>query len=189
MTVAAYGDRLITTSWFDNAVKVWDPRTNEAVASWTGLKRPVHARAFQGDVVVSEWDTGSVLRLTEADPENRIAIATGIADAGGARRGGDDLYVADRDAGRVVQIVDEGEVLSPAREVARGFAGPEGIEVGDDGGLYVVEADGDRVSRIDPETGETTLVADGLALQVPPQGDFPTTMLFNGLAVGASGST
>ena len=69
--------------------------------------------------------------------------------------------------------------------VARGLAGPEGIELADDGSLYVVEAEADRLSRIDLQTGETTLVADGLALQVAPQGDFPTTMLFNGLAVGA----
>ena len=173
MTVAVTGDRLITTSWFDNAVKVWDPRTDQAVASWTELKRPVYARAFQGDVVVSEWDTGSVLRLEMAEPEKRTAIATGIATPAGLAAGPDDLYVADRDAGRVVQIVDGGNVLSPVREVARGLAGPEGIELAEDGSLYVVEAEADRLSRIDPETGETTLVADGLALQVAPAGRLP----------------
>jgi glutamine cyclotransferase len=83
-----------------------------------------------------------------------------------------------------VQIVDGGNVLSPVREVARGLAGPEGIELADDGGLYVVEAEADRLSRIDPASGEVKLVADGLALQVAPQGAFPTTMLFNGLAIG-----
>jgi sugar lactone lactonase YvrE len=185
MTVATTGDRLITTSWFDNTVKEWDPRTDQVVASWTELKRPVYARAFQGDVVVSEWDTGSVLRLELAEPEKRTAIATGIATPAGLAAGPDDLYVADRDAGRVVQIVDGGNVLSPVREVARGLAGPEGIELAEDGSLYVVEAEADRLSRIDLETGETALVADGLALQVAPQGAFPTTMLFNGLAVGA----
>jgi sugar lactone lactonase YvrE len=184
MTVAAHGDRLITTSWFDNAVRLWDPRTDRTVASWTGLKRPVHARAFQDDVVVSEWDTGSVLRLSEADPASRTAIATGIATPAGLAAGGDDLYVADRDAGRIVQIVDRGEVLSPVREVARGLAGPEGIEVAD-GSLYVVEAEADRVTRIDLESGQSSIVAGGLALQVAPQGAFPTTMLFNGLAVSA----
>jgi sugar lactone lactonase YvrE len=185
MTVAADGDRLITTSWFDNAVKVWDPVENDVVVSFTGLKRPVNARPFQGDLVVAEWDTGSVLRLKAAEPETRTAIATGIATPAGLAVGGDDLYVSDRDAGRVLQIVDGGKLLSPAREVARGLAGPEGIELGDDGQLYVVEADGDRVSRVDPETGETMLVAGGLALHVPSQGEFPTTMLFNGIAVGA----
>jgi sugar lactone lactonase YvrE len=185
MTVAAWGDRLITTSWFDNAVKVWDPKTDQAVVSWTGLKRPIHARAFQGEVVVTEWDTGSVLRLKEAEPDSRTAIATGIATPTGLAASGDDLYVADREAGRVVQIVEGGNVLSPVREVARGLAGPEGVEVAEDGSLYVVEAEADRLSRIDPESGRTELVADGLALQVAPQGAFPTTMLFNGLAVGA----
>jgi sugar lactone lactonase YvrE len=185
MTVAADGARVVTTSWFDNAVKVWDPATNQVVASFLELKRPVHARPFQGDLVVAEWDTGSVLRLQIEHPETRTAIATGIATPAGLAAGADDLYVADRDAGRVLQIVDGGDVLSPAREAARGLRGPEGIELGDDGRLYVVEADGDRLSRVDPQTGEIELLADGLALHVPSQGDFPTTMLFNGLAVGA----
>jgi sugar lactone lactonase YvrE len=185
MTVAVDGDRLVTTSWFDNAVKVWDPARNEVVASWSGLQRPIHARAFQGDLVVSEWDTGSVIRLDPDDPDSRTAIATGIASPAGLAAGADDLYVADRDAGRVLQIVDGGNLQSPAREVARGLSGPEGIELGDDGRLYVVEADGDRVSRVDPETGEVTSIAADLALHVPSQGDFPTTMLFNGIALGA----
>jgi WD40 repeat protein len=185
MTVASDGDRLITTSWFDNAVKLWDPTKNQVVASFTDLKRPVHARSFQGDVVVAEWDTGSVLRLNAAEPEVKTAIATGIASPAGLAAGADDLYVADRDAGRILQVIEGGTVLSPAREVARGLRGPEGIEIGDDGLLYVVEAEGDRVSTVDPDTGETKLVADGLALQVPSQGSFPSTMLFNGIAVGA----
>ncbi len=67
-----------------------------------------------------------MLRLETAAPDRRIAIATGIATPAGLAGGGDDLYVADRDAGRVVQIVDGGNVLSPAREVARGLAGPGG---------------------------------------------------------------
>jgi sugar lactone lactonase YvrE len=184
MTVAVDGDRLITTSWFDNTVKVWDPARNQVVAAFTGLKRPVNARPFQGQLVVAEWDTGSVLRLDAAQPDTRTAIATGIATPAGLAAGADDLYVTDRDGGRVLQIVAGGSLLSPPREVALGLAGPEGIELGDDGALYVVEADGDRVSRIDAGTGETTLVADGLALQVPSQGDFPSTMLFNGIAVG-----
>jgi len=185
MTVAVDGARLVTTSWFDNAVKVWDPATDQVVVAFTGLKRPIHARPFQGDLVVSEWDTGSVIRLETAQPETRIAIATGIATPAGLAAGADDLYVADRDAGRLLQIVDGGNVQSPAREVARGLAGPEGIELGDDGLLYVVEADADRLSRVDPETGEVEVLVDGLALHVPSQGDFPTTMLFNGLALGA----
>jgi sugar lactone lactonase YvrE len=185
MTVAAFGDRLITTSWFENTVKVWDPKAGQAVASWEKLERPVDACAFQNDVVVSEWDTGSVLRLQLANPDSRIAIATGITSPAGLAAGADSLYVAERDAGRIVQIVEGGKVLSPVREVARGLAGPEGLELADDGKLYVVEADGDRVSRVDPATGETTRIAEGLALQVAQQGESPTTMLFNGLAVGA----
>ena len=82
------------------------------------------------------------------------------------------------------RVAQKEETRRRILEVARGLAGPEGIEVAD-GELYVVEAEADRVTRIDLESGESTLVADGLALQVAPQGDFPTTMLFNGLAVSA----
>ena len=48
--------------------------------------------------------------------------------------------------------------------MASGLAGPEGVTADEDGALYVVEEDADRVIRVDPETGAVTLVADGLAL-------------------------
>ena len=49
--------------------------------------------------------------------------------------------------------------------MASDLAGPEGIAADENGILYVVEQDADRVTQLDPETGEAAQVADGLALR------------------------
>ena len=46
--------------------------------------------------------------------------------------------------------------------VADGLAGPEGIDVGPDGKLYVAEVGQKRVVAIDPATGAKTVIASNL---------------------------
>ena len=45
--------------------------------------------------------------------------------------------------------------------------------------LCVAEADGQRISAIDLETGDRTTLAERVAIHVPSQGGFPPTMLLN----------
>lgn len=180
MTVAARGDELLLTSWYDNAVKIWNPAANERVAAFDGFARPVDATALGDEIVVTEYDTGSVIRFDPADPENRVAIATGLEEPAGLAVVGEDVYVTDRGAGRVVQVLDDGEIVAPPREVAAGLAGPEGLAPCGES-LLVVEADGGRLSRVGLD-GKSETLADGLELQIPTQGGFPSTMFFNGVA-------
>ena len=98
---------------------------------------------------------------------------------------GDDLFVTDRTGGRVLQIAAAGDQLDAPRLVADGLAGPEGIDVGPDGRLYVVEADAARVTAIEPASGAKTVLADGLEIHVPTQGASPESWIFNGIAAGA----
>ncbi|MYA67167.1 MAG: hypothetical protein F4Y22_07920 [Gammaproteobacteria bacterium] len=86
------------------------------------------------------------------------------------------LYVADNLAGALLRIGDSG-----AEPVAEGLDQPEGLAAAN-GSIYVVEAGAGRVVEIDPASGESTTVTEGLELQVPPSGAFPNTMLFNGIA-------
>jgi sugar lactone lactonase YvrE len=62
-----------------------------------------------------------------------------------------------------------------------GLALPEGIAVSD-GALLVVETGARRLSRIDLESRTSTPLARDLAVHVESQGDFPPTMIFNGVA-------
>ena len=141
---------------------------------------------LDGDIVVSEYETGSVLRFDPAAPDARTVLASGLGAPAGLAAHGGDLYVADR-SGTLLQVLDDGERLDPPRVVAEGLAAPEGIAAGEDGALYVVEEDAGRVTQVDPETGAATAVADGLTLASLEQksiGGSTSVGFLSGVAVG-----
>ena len=161
MSVHPHGTQLILSG--PTTVSIWDPDGDRLVARFEGFKEAVDALPLGDDIIVSEYETGRVLRFHPASPDVRTVIASGLEEPAGLAVHGGDLYVADR-SGTLFQILDDGERLDPPRPVASGLAGPEGIAADEDGTLYVVEEDAGRVTQVDPETGAATLVADGLAL-------------------------
>jgi sugar lactone lactonase YvrE len=183
-TVAPFGDKLVLTSIAANAVVIMDPVTHAVLWGDASFAMPVNAIAFQGDVVVCEAMTGQVVRQTLGG--GRTTLAQLYVPSGLAAKG-DDLWVADRAAGAVFQVVAGGEVLAQPRPVAGGLAKPEGLAVDEDGGFYVVETGARRLSYIDPATGQVTPIASGLVLSGDLPG-MPPTGIFNGVAVAPSGA-
>jgi sugar lactone lactonase YvrE len=184
MTVKWNGEHLLLTSWFDNQVILWDPVGDELVAKYVGFEQPVDALPFQGDIVVSESASGRVIRFNAVTPDDRTVLVSGLRSPVGLASIDDSLYLADRDAGRILQIVEGEKVLEPLRIIADGLAGPEGIVFDTNGRLLVVEAGAGRVSSIDIETGDKAILAEDLQLHVESQVGFPSAMFFNGIAVG-----
>ena len=184
MSVQPYGTHLILSS--PTTVRIWDPDGDRLVARFEGFEEAVDALPLGDDIIVSEYETGSVVRFDPASPDARTVIASGLEAPAGLAVHGGDLYVADR-SGTLFQILDDGERLDPPRLVASGLAGPEGIAADEDGTLYVVEEDAGRVTRVDPETGAATLVADGLTLDGLEQksiGETTSVGFLAGIAVG-----
>ena len=192
-SVHPYGEHLVLSGpglGGPAMVTIWDPDADAVVARVEGFDEAVDALAYGDDLIVSEYGTGSVLRVHPDAPNERAAIAGGLAEPAGLALHGGDLYVADR-SGSVLQILDDGETVDPARTVASGLAGPEGIAAGADGALYVVEVEAGRVTRIDPASGAATPVVDGLALSGPERRALgPSTSIgeLAGIAVGADGA-
>ena len=126
------------------------------------------------------------IRLRAEGDDARTVIAGGISQPAGLAAAGGDLYVADR-AGSLLQVLRDNKPLDPPRVVATGLAGPEGMAAGEDGSLYVVEVEAGRVVQVDPKTGATTLVADGLTLASLEQksiGKNTPVGFLTGIAVG-----
>ena len=147
---------------------------------------PIDAVRFQGDFAVSELGSGSVVKL-EAGSGTSTPLATGLFVPAGLAAKEGDLWVADWASGIVWQVAAAGAVLDPPAPVASGLAQPEGLAVDHDGSLLVVESGAGRVSRIDPDTGAVSLVAEGLALGAPGPAGWPPTWLLNDLTVGEQG--
>ncbi|MCY3969523.1 MAG: hypothetical protein OXG74_06295 [Acidobacteria bacterium] len=173
---AADGGSLILSSWFDNAVRLWDPAADALVQIFGELAAPIDAIQHEGDIVVSQWSAGNVIAFSPENPEEKRVLAEGLSGPAGLTAAAGALYVADNLAGTVLRIGEDG-----AEAVAEGLDQPEGLAAAN-GSIYVVEAGAGRVVAIDAASGETQSVAEGLELHVPPSGAFPNTMLFNGIA-------
>ena len=66
MSVTIQGDRMITSSWFTDAVEVFDRRTNKSVAVYRGFLDPVDALFLDGgNVLVAEQGSGRLLAFEE----------------------------------------------------------------------------------------------------------------------------
>ncbi len=177
-TVAADGDRLITTGWFSNSVQVLDADTGAVIEDVRNLATPVNA-IRHGDALVA----------AQAGARNVIDVHTGQQLLGGldyplglASDGGT-LYVSDWASGKVLARTGAG----PAVTLATGLAAPEGLALDGDR-LLVVEEGRDRVSAVDLTTRTVTTVVEGLDLgaRIPPSA-LPHGN-FNGVAVGDDGS-
>lgn len=188
ITVAPDGENLLLTSWFVNLVQIWNPTTQETVAAYHDFAVPLNAIRFQGDLIVAELKTGSVLRVNGADPTQRTPLITKMAVPAGLAATDDDLWVGDFATGQVLQLVADGEELGKPVMVAAGLAGPKGLAVTDDGRLLVVESGARRLSAIDLATGEVTTVATDLAVGAAGWPGWPPTYMLDSVAVDAAGT-
>ena len=179
--------RLVVSSYFDNTVQLWDPTTREILEQYSDFAVPMNAIRFRGDLIVAELGTGSVVRRSTATGE-RTTLATGLHVPSGLAATDWDVWVADWDTGIVWKIVAGGVTVPAPIAVARGLLGPEGLAVDRDDSLLVVESKAGRLSRIDLATGTLSTVADNLALGAAAPAGLPGTYIFNGVAVGQSGT-
>jgi len=185
-SVAADGRNLIVTSWLHRGVvQVVDPADGSVLEEYVDFAEPLSAVRFQGDLVVAERGTGSVVRISSAEPHERSVVAGGLAVPAGLATDGSNLWVTDWAAGTLLQIASGGQAMPRPVRVATALDYPEGIAVEADGDLLVVEPERGRLSRVNPATGEVTALVECLAPCL--QDDHPT-WVFNGVAVGPSGT-
>jgi sugar lactone lactonase YvrE len=180
-TVAPDDGNVIVTSWMSNAVQIWDPRANAEVQKYDFIL-PQSALRFQGDLVVAELGTASVVRMDANG--TRTTMANGLAVPRGLAATGSELWVSDWATGLVWLVAGNGA----PRVIASGLAQPEGMAVDRDGSLLVVESGAGRLSRIDPVTGKVSTVADGLAMDAAGPANIPPGYAFSSVAVDSYGT-
>jgi hypothetical protein len=158
---------------------------------------PSNAIRFNGDLVVCEIGTGSVV-MQDGTTGERTTLASGFYLPTGLAYTCDDddddesnLWVSDWATGIVYQLIEDGYVLDTPKVVTTGLVYPEGMAVwsdDDDIKLLVVESGAGRLTGIEPETGEKTIIADNLALGAQGPPGWMPYWLFNDVAVSDNGN-
>lgn len=185
-TVSADGINLIVSSWFGNKVQVWDPQTDKVMKEYE-IPVPINAIRFKDDIAVATLGLGGVVLASDNSMVLPINGTTTFAP-GGMATNGEVLWVADWGSGIVTEVSFNGKIPSSTRIVASGLSNPEGLAVLPDGSLVVVETGISQLSRIDVNTGAVTKIVAGLRLSQTALPGLPPTNLFDGVAVGPSGS-
>jgi sugar lactone lactonase YvrE len=180
MTVAVAGQNLVLTSWRSNTVQIWDPARARVVQTFADFGVPLNAISFEGGLAVSELLSGSVVLERGGQ---RTTLAAGLLVPTGLASDGSSLYVADWAAGTITRVSRHGSSV-----IASGLAGPEGLALDGPRRLLVVESGARRLSEIDLHTGVSRVLADELALGLPPIPGVPPTFAFNGVAVDRAGT-
>ncbi len=186
-TVAVDGENLVMSGWFGNSVVVWNPQTQEVLEEYYDFNMPLNAVRFQGDLIVAELGSGSVVRASAADPSQRTALIEGIAVPAGLAASSEDLWVSDRATGNVWQLAADGETLPNPKLIAGGLDRPEGMALAPDGRLLVAETGTGRLVAIELDTGALATIAEGLAFNPEGPEGAPPTMVMSSVAIDPSG--
>lgn len=187
MTINVQGNTVATSSWFTNAVEIYDRNTHQSLATYHNLKQPVDALVVNEDqVLVAEYGTASLVILSGDHGEDRELVAGGMAGIAALRPGSDDdtVYATDLINGRLLEIdIDDGDMDI----LAEGLDKPEGFDVAADGSIVLAEVGKQRVVRINPKTGEITEIARNLAIGLAPAENTPPGYIQTGVGVGKNG--
>lgn len=188
MSVNVQGNEVVTTSWFTNAVEIYDRATGEIVATYHDLKHPVDAVRIDDDkVLVAEQGTGSLVRLAGDHGEKRKVILKDLPGMAAMRPGSDDdtVYLTDVLGGRLLEVdIDDGDTTV----IAEGLDKPEGFDVTTDGHIVLAEVGKQRVVRIDPDNGEISEIVRNLAIGLEAAENTPPGYIQTGVAVSEAGN-
>ncbi|MFT3723115.1 MAG: SMP-30/gluconolactonase/LRE family protein [Hyphomonadaceae bacterium] len=177
--VGAGKSKVLITSWAAGMVQVIDRATGKAVMHH-GYTAPSDALELaDGRLIVLEAATGNIRLLGEGDTPGEVLVGGLKFPVAMVEAADGKLYVTE--TGGTLQLVDlAAKTLKPALE---GLAGPEGVDVGTDGRVYVAEAGAGRLIAFDPKDGSKAVLAEGLKTGFPAaEGTLPA-YLTTGVAV------
>ena len=162
--VGAGKTKILITSWAAGMVQVVDRATGAAVMHH-GFAAPSDAIELDdGRMFALEAATGTIrpVQTAEGPPPapqvQGLKFPVSMVDAGGGK-----VYVTETPGSLALVDIESGEVT----RVLEGLEGPEGVDIGADGRVYIAEAKAGRVIAFDPKDKSKTVIADGLKTGLP----------------------
>lgn len=162
--VGAGKTKVLITSWAGGMVQVVDRATGKAEMRH-GFAAPTDAVELDdGRLLALEAATGTIRAVPAADGPPEAPLVQGLkypvsmVDAGGGK-----VYVTETAGALALVDLKTGEIT----RVLEGLEGPEGVDIGADGKVYVAEAKVGRVIAYDPKDKSKTVIVDGLKTGLP----------------------
>lgn len=183
LTLDRMGDELLLSSWFDNAVQVWNYKSGKEIQFYYDYTIPINAIfSSEGALVVAELGAQpGAAKVTLQQNGNRVTLMDGLdgllIPSGLATNSMGDVFVADYGSGSIYKVVEEHDILEEPALVIDGLLQPEGIKVTDNGKLIVAETGKDRIISIDLMTLEIITIAETSIGKQGPTGTPPFWIL------------
>ena len=177
---------VVLSSWATGTVQVFDRASGEMTHGFHDFQAPHDAvQLADGSLLVAELGSGSLVRVSGEQGEQRQAVVVALAGPAGMAFNGDRSRLFVTTVGGAVWAVNPADWSK--RRVRDGLAMPEGISVSAAGKLLVVEAGKRRLLEIDPVDGATRTLAGNLPVGLPALDGLPPTGVFNDVVEAANG--
>lgn len=165
--IGAGKSKVLITSWAAGMVQVVDRATGQAVIHH-GFTAPTDAiELADGRLIALEAATGTIRPVTDAEkPGDPIVSGLNFPVAMVEAAGGK-LYVTETNPAAKGALAEVDLATGAVKRVLEGLEGPEGVDIGADGKVYLAEAGAGRVIAFDPKDGSKTVLAEGLKMGLP----------------------
>jgi sugar lactone lactonase YvrE len=164
-----------------------DRKNFETVVAWTKIKTPYGlVLKNNGDPIVADFGSGTLIGLKRADRKSLDILASGLdGPVGVAWAGPSAVYLTETRGGRLIRVdlADGGKTV-----ISEGLAQPEGITVLTDGRIAVVEVGRQQLIAVDPVSGAIDVLATELPVGQPVTQLPAPVYAPSGVAQGADGS-
>ena len=178
---------ILLTGWSAGSVQVLDRKTKRSLALLHGFTTPHDAVEMpNGDLLVAEFATGKLLRLSGKGWKKKKTFATGLVGSPAnllLSRDKKTLYILENKAGRLFGFNLRSRKLSV---IVQGLQGAEGLAFLPDGRFVVAETKLKRILAID-KAGNRKVLASGLPINKFSGGPV-STVVPTGIAVSKDGS-
>ena len=181
--IGAGKSKVLITSWAAGMVQVVD-RATGAAKIHHGFTAPTDALELaDGRLIALEAATGTIRPVTDTEAPGAPIVSGLNFPVAMVEAGNGKLYVTETNPQAKGALAEVDLTTGAITRVLEGLEGPEGVDVGADGRVYLAEASAGRVIAFDPKDKSRTVIAEGLKTGLPAaEGTLPAYTT-TGLAV------
>ncbi len=165
--IGAGKSKVLITSWAAGMVQVVD-RASGATKIHHGFTAPSDAiELADGRLIALEAATGNIRLVTDGDASGEPLVTGLNFPVAMAEAADGKLYVTETSPQTKGTLSEVDLATGAINRVLEGLEGPEGVDVGADGRVYLAEAGAGRVIAFDPKDKSKTTIAEGLKMGLP----------------------